>query len=45
MLLAAFYLIAVTAIVLHYTGHLKRWNCEWVLFILAIAVFPAVLML
>ena len=32
-------------IILHYTGHLKRWNCEWILIVLAIAVFPAVLFL
>ncbi len=35
----------IAAIILHYTGHLKRWNCEWVLIVLAIAVFPAVLFL
>jgi Ca2+/Na+ antiporter len=45
MLLAAFYVFAITAIILHYTGHLKRWNCEWILIVLAIAVFPAVLFL
>ena len=45
MLLAAFYVFAIAAIILHYTGHLKRWNCEWVLIVLAIAVFPAVLFL
>ena len=36
MLLAAFYVFAITAIILHYTGHLKRWNCEWILIVLAI---------
>jgi hypothetical protein len=35
----------IAAIILHYTGHLKRWNCEWILIVLAIAVFPAVLFL
>ena len=45
MLLAAFYVFAIAAISLHYTGHLKRWNTEWVLIVLAIAVFPAVLFL
>src|SRR5206468_11296246 len=45
MLLAAFYVFAIAAIILHYTGHLKRWNCEWILIVLAIAVFPAVLFL
>jgi Ca2+/Na+ antiporter len=42
---AAFYVFAIAAIILHYTGHLRRWNCEWVLIVLAIAVFPAVLFL
>ncbi len=35
MLLAAFYVFAIAAIILHYTGHLKRWNCEWILIVLA----------
>ena len=34
MLLAAFYVFAIAAIILHYTGHLKRWNCEWILIVL-----------
>ena len=45
MLLAAFYVLAIVCIILYYTGHLKRWHAEWVLIVLAIAVFPAVLYL
>ena len=45
MLLAAFYVFAILCIILYYTGHLKRWNCEWILIVLAVAVFPAVLYL
>jgi Ca2+/Na+ antiporter len=45
MLLAAFYVFAILSIIFYYTGHLKRWNCEWVLLVLAVAVFPAVLYL
>jgi low affinity Fe/Cu permease len=45
MLLAAFYALAIASIILYYTGHLKRWNAEWVLLVLAVAVFPAVLFL
>ena len=45
MLLAAFYVFAIACIILYYTGHLKRWNTEWVLIVLAVAVFPAVLYL
>jgi len=45
MLLAAFYLFAIFCIILYYTGHLKRCNVEWILIVLAVAVFPAVLYL
>ena len=45
MLLAAFYVFAILCIILYYTGHLKRWNSEWILIVLAVAVFPAVLYL
>jgi low affinity Fe/Cu permease len=45
MLLALFYVFAIVVIVLHYTGHLRRWNCEWLLIVCAVAVFPAVLFL
>ena len=45
MLLAAFYVFAIICIILYYTGHLKRWKTEWILIVLAVAVFPAVLYL
>ena len=45
MLLALFYAFAIASIILYYTGQLKRWNSEWVLLLLAVAVFPAVLYL
>ncbi len=45
MALIVFYVFAILCIVLYYTGHLKRFNCEWVLLVLAAAVFPAVLYL
>lgn len=45
MLLGLFYIFAIACIILYYTGHLKRWRAEWVLIVLAIAVFPAVLFL
>ncbi len=45
MLLAIFYVFAILCIILYYTGHLKRWKSEWILIVLAIAVFPAVLLL
>lgn len=45
MLLALFYVFSIACIILYYTGHLKRWNAEWILIVLAVAVFPAVLYL
>ena len=45
MALAAFYVFAIICIILYYTGHLKRWKAEWILIVLAVAVFPAVLYL
>ena len=38
-------IFAIVCIILYYTGHLKRWNAEWLLIVLAVAVFPAVLYL
>jgi low affinity Fe/Cu permease len=45
MLLAVFYVFAITLIIMHYTGWLARHNLEWLLYILALTVFPAVLWL
>ena len=45
MLLGLFYIFAIACISFYYTGHLKRWRAEWILIVLAIAVFPAVLFL
>jgi len=40
-----FYVIAIAVIILHFTGWLKRNNLEWLVLVLAVAVFPAVLFL
>lgn len=45
MLFAIYYLVALTAIVLHFTGHLERWGMQWLLLVLAVTVFPAVIYL
>ncbi len=45
MLLATFYVLAITLIIMHYTGWLARHNLEWLLYVLAVTVFPAVLWL
>jgi hypothetical protein len=45
MLLAAFYVLAIVLVIMHYTGWLQRHNLEWLLYILALTVFPAVIWL
>ncbi|MGH6628766.1 MAG: hypothetical protein ACREB3_03440 [Burkholderiales bacterium] len=45
MLFYAFYLVAVIILVLHFTGWLKRNNLEWLVLVLAVATFPAVIFL
>lgn len=41
----AFYVVAITVLVLHFTGWLKRNNLEWIVLVLAVATFPAVIFL
>lgn len=41
----AFYAVAIVILVLHFTGWLKRNNLEWMMLVLAAAVFPAVIFL
>jgi hypothetical protein len=43
MIFYAFYVIAITVIILHFTGWLKRHRLEWLVLALAIAVFPVIL--
>ncbi len=45
MAFALFYVVAIIVLVLHFTGWLARHNLEWVVLVLAVAVFPAVLYL
>ncbi len=45
MLLALFYVLAIILIIMHYTGWLAKHNLEWLLYILALTVFPAVIWL
>ncbi len=40
-----YYVVAISALVLHFTGHLERWGMQWVLIVLAVTVFPVVLYL
>lgn len=41
----AFYVIAVIVLILHFTGWLKRNGLEWMVLVLAAAVFPVVIFL
>lgn len=41
----AFYVIAVIVLILHFTGWLKRNGLEWMVLVLAAAVFPVVILL
>jgi hypothetical protein len=45
MLFILYYLIAIAVLILHFTGYLARHNLEWVVYVLAATVFPAVLYL
>ncbi len=45
ILLAIYYVIAITVLILHFTGHLERWGLEWLVLVLAATVFPAVIYL
>jgi len=45
MLFYAFYVIALIVLILHFTGWLKRNNLEWLVLVLAVATFPAVIFL
>ena len=45
MLFYAFYVIAIIILILHFTGWLKRQNLEWLILLLAVAVFPVVIFL
>jgi hypothetical protein len=45
MLFILYYLIAIVILVMHFTGMLARHNVEWLIYLLALTVFPAVLYL
>ena len=45
MLFLLYYLVAITVLTLHFTGWLARHNLEWLILVLAVTVFPAVIYL
>jgi len=40
-----YYLVAIVVMVMHFTGLLARYNVEWLMLVLAVTVFPAVIYL
>ncbi|PIX75161.1 MAG: hypothetical protein COZ38_07080 [Rhodocyclales bacterium CG_4_10_14_3_um_filter_68_10] len=40
-----YYVVAIAILILHFTGFLARHNIEWLIFVLALTVFPAVIYL
>jgi low affinity Fe/Cu permease len=45
MLFILYYVVAITVLVLHFTGILARYNLEWLVLALAVTIFPAVIYL
>jgi hypothetical protein len=45
MLLALYYVVAITVLIMHFTGFLLRHNIEWLVLVLAVSVLPAVFFL
>ncbi len=45
MIFYAFYVIAILILILHFTGWLRRNGLEWLVLVLAVAIFPAVIFL
>lgn len=42
MLFILYYVVAITILILHFTGFLARHNLEWLVLVIAATVFPAV---
>lgn len=40
-----YYILAIVVMVMHFTGLLARYNIEWMMLVLAVTVFPAVIYL
>jgi len=45
MLFVVYYIVAIAVLILHFTGVLARYNMEWLVLVLAVTVFPAVIYL
>jgi hypothetical protein len=45
ILFAVFYLAAMVIVVLHYTGWLEQRNLNWIVYVMAVAIFPVIFLL
>ncbi len=45
MLFILYYIAAIVILVMHFTGMRARYNLEWLVLVLAVTVFPAVIYL
>ncbi|MEW5710467.1 hypothetical protein [Pelomicrobium sp.] len=45
MLFILYYILAIAVIIAHYTGFLARHNLEWLVWVIAATVIPAILYL
>jgi len=45
MFMLIFYAIAIVILILHFTGFLRDHNLEWLVLVLAVAIFPAIIYL
>lgn len=45
MILIGFYVVAIAVLILYFTDWLKQRNLEWLVYLLAVATFPAVIFL
>ena len=45
MIYLLYYVVAISALFLHFTGHLERWGMDWLILVLAVTVFPVVIYL
>jgi len=45
ILFGLFYLVAIVVVVLHFTGWLEDHNMDWLVFVMAVLVFPVVIFL
>ena len=45
ILFALFYLVAIVVVVLHFTGWLENRDMNWLVYVVAVLVFPVVLFL